>query len=339
MATKLQTASRFLLLAACAGPALTQEIHTPPPPPPSGATFDAAEHIYISPKNGQTQDQIWSDRYNCHNWARTQSGFDPTRPPAGVSPSDLTTQREQYRRALTACLESHGYGVTEAAPQPANASPPAAAPAATARDQARRQYTPMAFNYHPVTVAIDGGYTIAQGNARHSLDDGYNTGLSINVFPIKSLPLGLRLNGSYMRFTQNLQSVFDVERQTGLDNLFGHGDLYGGDADLQLNLSMGPRVREYFFGGVGWYRQQTVFEQLEFARGVVCFFHCFRALFPVSSIVQENTSGWMHSWNAGMGFEFALQDPASFFIEARYMRLGPNSDQEEFVPITIGLRF
>src|SRR6185437_5633418 len=100
MATKLQTASRFLLLAACAGPALTQEIHTPPPPPPSGATFDAAEHIYISPKNGQTQDQIWSDRYNCHNWARTQSGFDPTRPPAGVSPSDLTTQREQYRRAL-----------------------------------------------------------------------------------------------------------------------------------------------------------------------------------------------------------------------------------------------
>lgn len=337
MATKLQIASRFLLLAACAGPALTQEIHTPPPPPPSGATFDAAEHLYISPKNGQTQDQIWSDRYTCHNWARNQSGFDPTKPPAGASPSDLSTQREQYRRALRACLESHGYGVTEGAAPPAMTAPPAAAAAAARRVPVHRQSTE--FNYHPVTVAIDGGYTIAQGNARHSVDDGYNTGLSINVFPFRSLPVGLRINGSYMRFTQNLHSVFDVERQTGLDDLFGHENLYGGDVDLQLNLSMGPRVREYFFGGVGWYRQQNVFEQLEFAPGFVCFFDCFRALFPVSTIVQQNTSGWMHSWNAGMGFEFALQDPVSFFIEARYMRLGPMSSRQEFVPITIGFRF
>lgn len=345
MRTKSLTATGLFVLAACAGPVLAQEIHTPPPPPqPSQATFDAAEHLYITPKNGQTTDQIWSDRYNCHNWARTQSGFDPTKPSAGATPSDLESQRSQYRRALQACLESHGYGVSEAAPASAgtNAAPAAAAaPAASSRHEGyRHHYGPTAgFNYHPVTVAIDGGYTIVQGDARHSIDDGYNTGLSINWFPSKTLPLGLRLNGSYMRFTENLASVFAVERQTGLDDLFGHQSLYGGDADLQLNLRMGPNVREYFFGGVGWYRQQTQFEQLSFVRGFACFFHCFRAIFPVSATVQENTTGWMHSWNAGMGFEFALNDPASFFVEARYMRLGPMSSRQAFVPITIGLRF
>ncbi|HEY3785956.1 MAG TPA: hypothetical protein VGL55_11795 [Steroidobacteraceae bacterium] len=351
MGTKALTAIRVFLLAACAGPVLAQEIHTPPPAPPpappsgapSGATFDAAEHLYIAPKNGQTQDQVWSDRYTCHNWARTQSGFDPTRPSPGATPSELTAQREQYRRALTACLESHGYGVSEAAAGSAgtNAAPPAAAPAATSRyEGSRYRLAPTrGFNYHPVTVAIDGGYTIVQGDARHAVDDGYNTGLSINWFPFKSLPLGLRINGSYMRFTENLASVFDVERQTGLNNLFGHQNLYGGDADLQFNLRMGPSVREYFFGGVGWYRQQTQFEQLSFVRGFACFFNCFRAFFPVATTVQESTTGWMHSWNAGMGFEFALNDPASFFVEARYMRLGPMSSKQAFVPITIGLRF
>lgn len=344
MATQPITATCLVLLAACAAPALAQQAQTPPPPAPapssSGATYDAAEHLSILPKNGQTTDQIWADRYTCHNWARTQSGFDPTRPPQSASSGDLAAQHDQYRRALSACLESHGYNVsTEAQAAGTNIPPPPPAGSQHLERMHHRLYPMTGFNYHPLTLGIDAGYTITAGNAGRSLHDGYNTGLSINWFPSSTVPLGLRINGSYMRFNENLNSVFAVERQTGLGDLFGHQDLYGGDVDLQLNLRMGPSVREYFFGGVGWYRQQTRFEQLSFDRGFVCFFNCFRGVFPVGNTVQENTTGWTHSWNAGMGFEFALTDPTSFFIEARYMRLGDMSSKQEFVPITIGLRF
>ncbi len=48
---------------------------------------------------------------------------------------------------------------------------------------------------------------------------------------------------------------------------FGEENLYGGDVDAQLNLNTGPTVREYLFGGVGWYREQTFFRQVSFAIG------------------------------------------------------------------------
>jgi opacity protein-like surface antigen len=61
--------------------------------------------------------------------------------------------------------------------------------------------------------------------------------------------------------------------------------------------------------------------------------------------VAHNTTGWLNSWNAGVGFEFALQDPVRFFVEARYQRITKSSSSSssdkmsEFVPIRVGLRF
>lgn len=75
----------------------------PGPPPAQPPTED----FYIYPRNGQTPEQESADRYECHSWARTQTGFDPTQP-AGSSPP---TARDQYRRAMTACLEARGYSV------------------------------------------------------------------------------------------------------------------------------------------------------------------------------------------------------------------------------------
>jgi hypothetical protein len=40
-----------------------------------------------------------------------------------------------------------------------------------------------------------------------------------------------------------------------------------------------------------------------------------------------------------MGLEIAIADRASFFLEARYLRIMPNRNQTKFVPITLGLRF
>jgi hypothetical protein len=41
-----------------------------------------AQNLYVYPSRGQSQEQQDRDRYECHNWAVGQTGFDPTRLPA-----------------------------------------------------------------------------------------------------------------------------------------------------------------------------------------------------------------------------------------------------------------
>jgi hypothetical protein len=60
---------------------------------------------------------------------------------------------------------------------------------------------------------------------------------------------------------------------------------------------------------------------------------------------QRTTSDWHRAWNAGLGWQVAISDRASFFMEARYLRILPNSNQAtngnqtKLVPITFGFRF
>ena len=58
--------------------------------------------VYAYPQNGQTQEQQSNDKYECHTWARSQTGFDPTVSNSSGSPDD-------YRRAMIACLTARGY--------------------------------------------------------------------------------------------------------------------------------------------------------------------------------------------------------------------------------------
>jgi opacity protein-like surface antigen len=305
--------------------------------PPAGPVSGAAEHPYIYPKNGQTQQQQWTDRYACHNWAKTQSGFDPTRRATEVPPQENASTREEYRRAMAACLEARGYSVSEVAPP--SAPPPSAPPPRKGPSFEQGSSLVPEFKYHPLAVQFEGGYTVTEGEARRALDNGWNAGVGITWFPTSALPLGLRVDGTYNRFRENYHSLNLASQATGTNVAFGYESLYGGDVDLELDLRMGPRVKEYFFGGIGWYREHTAFKQVSFERGVGCFEYCCYGYFPFVSTVEQNTSGWLKAWNAGMGFEFALADPASFFIEARYLRLSPASSRMEFVPIRIGLRF
>ena len=57
-------------MAACvvAPPPRTVMVPTPPPP-----------RVFVYPSNGQTQEQIARDRYECHTWAVQQTGVDPSR--------------------------------------------------------------------------------------------------------------------------------------------------------------------------------------------------------------------------------------------------------------------
>lgn len=81
--------------------------------PPGGATpqAPATADIYMYPRNGQDADAQATDRYECHRWSADQTGFDPTRASGGVAATDAQGKREDYFRAMGACLEGRGYSV------------------------------------------------------------------------------------------------------------------------------------------------------------------------------------------------------------------------------------
>ena len=78
----------------------------PSPPPPDQTQSD----LIIYPKNGQTKEQQSADQFECHNWAKGQTGFDPTQPGGGVS-GNPDMVRNNYNRAMSACLQGRGYQV------------------------------------------------------------------------------------------------------------------------------------------------------------------------------------------------------------------------------------
>ena len=69
------------------------------------------QDLFIYPKNGQGEEQQSKDRYECHSWAASQSGFDPTQPLGRGGRVPGRAKRADYQRAQTACLEARGYSV------------------------------------------------------------------------------------------------------------------------------------------------------------------------------------------------------------------------------------
>ncbi len=69
------------------------------------------ERLFIYPAQGQSEQQQATDRYECHSWAKSQTGFDPTAPAGGVAAEMTVPKRAEYNRAMKACLEARGYSV------------------------------------------------------------------------------------------------------------------------------------------------------------------------------------------------------------------------------------
>jgi hypothetical protein len=238
---------------------------------------------------------------------------------------------------MAACLEGHGYSVHFSAPAvapPTNRPPSSPPPAATrvVRDYSRPSRPEL--KYHPFAVQIHGGYSLTTGPTSKNLEDGSNFGLGLTWYPTSVLPVGIRVDGSYSWFGAKdplLNGNFSS----------GHQAFYGGDLDLQLNLAhRSSAVQLYLFGGVGRYREQTVLRQVSFVSGIVCDdFYCGQGYFPAVTGEQRTTSDWHRAWNAGVGLEIAIAERASFFMEARYLRILPNSNQTKFIPIRVGFRF
>jgi hypothetical protein len=85
------------------------------PPPVAGTTDDSggsqpaqtapSSDVYAYPQNNQSDEQQSTDKYECHNWARSQTGFDPTH----VNGEGSSGNASDYQRAMTACLNARGY--------------------------------------------------------------------------------------------------------------------------------------------------------------------------------------------------------------------------------------
>lgn len=78
---------------------------------PAGADAAIASEtegrLYVYPKKGQSEDRQAKDRYACHRWAVKQTGVDPVENEDPLS----ATNKDNYKRAITACLEGRGYTV------------------------------------------------------------------------------------------------------------------------------------------------------------------------------------------------------------------------------------
>ena len=83
-------------------------------PPSESEVSEEAERpqeLFVYPKQGQSEQRQASDRFQCHQWAVDQTGFDPTRAGGNVAESEYYDKRSDYQRAMKACLEARGYSV------------------------------------------------------------------------------------------------------------------------------------------------------------------------------------------------------------------------------------
>jgi opacity protein-like surface antigen len=196
--------------------------------------------------------------------------------------------------------------------------------------------------YRPLRWQIEGGYSPTVGTTSDYLQGGFSLGGGVTWSPSPLVPLALRLDLSYSEYnaTNNLLYQNATALQTEIDS--GIGRTWGGDLDGEYDFALGPRIKGYLIGGVGTYQRQIELDQTVFGGGFFCdpwWGFCGPSYFPADAEVAQTTSSWKFSWNAGGGIEVPLGNGMSWFIDARYLRIGGGYQETEFVPIRIGLRF
>jgi uncharacterized protein DUF6515 len=99
--------------AVVAPPPANVVVEQPPPnagvqTPPPGNVAQSSDQLFIYPRQGQSEQQQATDRYECHRWAVSQTGYDPTLTPGAAA---ATPKLADYQRAMSACLDGRGYTV------------------------------------------------------------------------------------------------------------------------------------------------------------------------------------------------------------------------------------
>jgi opacity protein-like surface antigen len=216
------------------------------------------------------------------------------------------------------------------------------APRAHAQGYGRgsREYYSQAYQRLRWDIGIGGNLT--QGTTSQYLDNGWTLEGGVTWFPAEQSVLGLRLDVSYSRFGATNQFVYRSAQEANTQIDDGVGRIWGGDADLVLDMPLGARTHGYLLAGIGTYQRQIELRQTVRASGYFCdpwWGVCGLGFAPFDSVVSRTTTATHFAWNAGAAVEFSLDPTTSLFIEARFLRINPAQERTELVPITVGLRF
>lgn len=77
--------------------------------PAPSVTPSSTERIFVYPRQGQSEALQAKDRYECHSWAVSRVGYDPTQPTGDMPEARRNQMRADYQRAQGACLDGRGY--------------------------------------------------------------------------------------------------------------------------------------------------------------------------------------------------------------------------------------
>jgi hypothetical protein len=77
--------------------------------PAPSVTPLSTDRIFVYPRQGQNEELQAKDSYECHNWAVSQTGYNPTQPSGGMPEAQMNQKRSDYLRAQSACFDGRGY--------------------------------------------------------------------------------------------------------------------------------------------------------------------------------------------------------------------------------------
>jgi hypothetical protein len=171
------------------------------------------------------------------------------------------------------------------------------------RDHARRHRT-------AVQLGATVGAVAPVAKTSNGLDPGWTAGVLLDIRTPR-LPVGLRVNGSYMQLPPNTPAGS------------GSFKLWGGDLDLLLQVPGRLPLRPYVMLGAGGY-------------------HVKNEIAPTSTVVTGTTPAVSGSdnfaVNGGLGLRSNL-GPIGAFLEARYLWIFTSGTNTRIIPINFGLSF
>jgi opacity protein-like surface antigen len=164
---------------------------------------------------------------------------------------------------------------------------------------------------NPIAFGITAGATKAVGDFSDNVDLGYHIGALVQ-WSGPSLPIGIRVDGMYHRFSVNK----DALAGSGVSD--ANISITDGTVDgvWMFPMDAGASMSPYLIGGVGYYHMSASCSDCE------------------GLSVSDNKFGL----NGGAGLSFALSG-FSTFVEARYHHIFTDGGSTSMVPISVGVVF
>jgi hypothetical protein len=187
---------------------------------------------------------------------------------------------------------------------------------------------------------VNGGFTPALGVTSDYLKAGWTLGTGIVIQPDSTGPFAFQADLAYSDFNATHKLI-----QLGQSQYFrtdgGRGDIWSLTVAGKFLFPYdtdGPHG--YALLGLGAYHRYVELTQTALGTGFVCdpwWGYCYPGV-AVGEVVVANRSNTKLGFNAGVGFEYTLDNDSAWFVEARFHWIN-GSKATEFIPIQIGYEF